>query len=145
MKGPYQVFSFYHTIAFESAGFFKVLSLACSVLWNYCIFENNFCKWRQIHAKTLILVCPTMFFQRPQHQWAHTFKEQCSHVNFLQILLCKALSKPGTSRYQFFAHFAVKKWCTAKWMQAIDVNQHISTCAACWFWRNPELSKTNIR
>ena len=81
-------------------GSFKILSSACSILWKYCIFANNFCKWRQIHVKTLISVCPTMYFQRAQHQWTHTWNKQCSHLNIMQILPCKPLSKPEhTARY----------------------------------------------
>ena len=63
-------------------GSFIVLSSACSVLWKYCIFANNFCKHRQLHEKKLISICPTIFFQRTQHQWTNTLKEQCSHLNF---------------------------------------------------------------
>jgi len=33
-------------------------------------------------------------------------------------------TQQNTSLYQFFAHFALKKLCTAKSTLAIDVNQH---------------------
>ena len=94
--------------------FSRVKSSACSILWKNCIFANTFCIWRQIHVKTLISICPTMFFQRLQHRWTHTLKEQCSHLNFSWILPCKTLSKYGAhrkkrpGRYQFFTHFTLK-------------------------------------
>jgi len=119
-------------------GSFKVLSSACSVLWEYCFFANNFCKHRQLHAKMLISICPTIFFQTTQHQWTNTLKEQCPHLNFAQILACTNLSKTGahfqigTSRYKFFAHFTLKVCSTAKSTQALDENRPLSKHAASW-------------
>ena len=72
--------------------FSQVKSSACIILWKNCIFANNFCKWRQMHVKMLISVCENMYFQRPQHQWTHTLKEQCSHLNLLRISPYKTLS-----------------------------------------------------
>ena len=101
IKGPvyksYIKFSvFTQHLPLKVLDFFKVLSSsACSILWKYCIFANNYWKWRQIHAKTLISACPTMFVQRRQHQWTHTLKEPCSYLNFVQISPCKTLSKYG--------------------------------------------------
>ena len=61
IKGPvyksYIKFSVFTAhLPLQVLDFFKVLSVACSVLRKYCIFANKFCKWRQIHAKTLISV-----------------------------------------------------------------------------------------
>ena len=74
---------------------------------------------RQIHVKNIISVCPTMYFQRVKHQWTHTWKKQCSHLNITQISPCKNLSKPRVPTqpdmawYHFFEHFTWKVWCTA--------------------------------
>ena len=131
--------------------FFKGLSSACSVLWKYFIFANNFFKWRQIHGKTMISVCPAIFFQRPQHQWTKTLKEQCSYLNFLQISPCKTLSKyeahsqirPGTN----FLHILLLKkearqnrpsyWCEPASFKVCCMLNLI-------LWKNPALSKTNV-
>jgi len=50
--------------------FFKVLSLACI----FAFLQIISCKNRQVHGKVLISICPTMFFQREQHQWTNTLK-----------------------------------------------------------------------
>ena len=68
------------------------------ILWKYCIFASKFCKYRQLHAKTLISVCPTMFFQRARHQWTNTLKLQSSQLNFVQILPFKTHTKYGAHR-----------------------------------------------
>ena len=40
-------------------------------------------------------------------------------------------TQPDRSQYQFLAHFALKKLCTAKSTQAVDANQHLSKYTAC--------------
>ena len=85
--------AFYGHFPLKVQGSFKVLSLACSVRLKYCIFANIFCKHRQLHPKMQISVCPIKFFQRMQHHWTNTLKEQRSHLNSTQIWACKNLSK----------------------------------------------------
>jgi len=103
IKGPvYKLFikflAFTAHLHLKVQDFSKVLSLACSGHGNNCIFANKICKWRQMHVKTLISVCPTVYFQRPQHNWTHTWKEQCLHLNPPPIMPCKIHSKYGAHR-----------------------------------------------
>ena len=87
-----------HAACFESIAFLQI------------IFANT----GKLHTKTLISVCPTIFFQRTQHQWTNALKEQCSHLNFEQIFAGKNLSKteahiqirPGTN----FLHILLWKY-----------------------------------
>ena len=85
--------AFYEHLSLKVQDFSKVLSLACSRLGNNCIFVNKICKWRQIHVKTLIFICPTMYFQRLQHQWNNTLKEQCSHLNLRRFWHAKIFQR----------------------------------------------------
>ena len=136
--------------------FFKVLNLACSVLWKYCIFENNFCKYRQLHAKTLISICPTMFFHRVQHHWTKTLKLQSSHLNFACILPRFCHAKPlqsteHTARYHpvsIFCTFCFEKTMHSKidtsfWWEPASFKVHCMLNPI--LTRNPSLSKTNVR
>jgi hypothetical protein len=44
----------------------------------------------------------------------------------MQNPLHRQSTEPYMPWFQFLAHFALKKQCTAKSTQAIDVNQHLS-------------------
>ena len=128
IKGPVYILyinlsAFTAHLPLKVLDFFKVLSLACSVLWNYCIFANNFWKYRQLLTCKNPDICMLNYVL-------------CSFALFLP---CKTLSKYG-------AHSQIqpstKKLCTASfWCEPASFK--VQCMLNPILWRNPALLKTN--
>jgi len=133
-------------------GSFKVLSLACSVLWKYCIFAHNRCKLRQIHVKMLISMCPTLYLQRLQHQWSHTLTGPSSYLNFAQVCHAKPFqSTKHTARYvpvQIYQTFSFERMMYGKSNTSFRcewASFQVRGTPNSILWKNPALSKANAR
>ena len=160
IKGPVrklhlQISAFNTHFPLKVPGSFKVLSLACNILWKYCIFSHNFCKLRQIHLKMLISICSTIYLQRAQNQWTNTLKEPCSYINFghadfaMQNPFKIRSTQPDASRY-----LPIYKTFSFERMMLDKINAsfrwELASFQVCGMpnsilWKNPALSKANVQ
>ena len=85
-KLHFNISAFTKHLPLKVLDFSKELNLSCSVHGK-----------ANTHKKSYFCMTSTqtLLFQKAQHQWTNTLKEQCSHLNVARIFSCKNLSKTG--------------------------------------------------